>query len=49
MGVREMWLIDNEKKEVEVRSFENATFKVGENLNSTVLPKLRIPIRSLFT
>src|SRR5438105_798397 len=36
MGVREMWLIDPEKQEVEVRSFEagkNATYKIGETLH----------------
>jgi len=52
MGVREMWLIDHKRKEVEIRCFEseeNATFKLADNLHSTVLPKLRIPIRSLFT
>ena len=52
MGVREMWLIDNDKKEVEVRSFESdksATLKLADTLHSAVLPKIRIPIRSLFT
>ena len=35
MGIRERWLIDNERKEVEVRSFEtDATYsyKVGESV-----------------
>ena len=52
MGVREMWLIENEKKEVDVRSFESdksATFNLADTLHSAVLPKIRIPIRSLFT
>jgi Uma2 family endonuclease len=51
MGVREMWLIDNESKEVEIRSFDsdkNATFKIADNLHSTVLSKIRIPVRGLF-
>jgi Uma2 family endonuclease len=51
MGVREMWLIDNENKEVEIRSFESdksATFKLSDNLHSIVLPKIRIPIHDLF-
>jgi Uma2 family endonuclease len=36
MGIREMWLIDTEKHEVEVRSFEagkTATYKGGETIN----------------
>ncbi|PYS46205.1 MAG: hypothetical protein DMG13_30495 [Acidobacteria bacterium] len=52
MGVREMWLIDTEKKEVEVRSFEagkTAVFKSGESLRSEVLPKIEIEVSALFT
>ena len=52
MGVREMWLIDNENREVEVRSFKsdkNATFKISETLRSEVLPKIRIPLDALFS
>ena len=51
MGVREMWLVDTEKQEVEVRSFEagkNVTYKSGEILRSEVLPKIDIPVSSLF-
>jgi Uma2 family endonuclease len=51
MGVREMWLIDSEKKEVEVRSFQaekNASYKIGDNLRSEVLPKIEIPVSILF-
>ena len=51
MGVREMWLVDTEKQEVEVRSFEagkNVTYKSGEILRSEVLPKIEIPVLSLF-
>ena len=52
MGVREMWLIDNETKEVEVRSFESGNFKifkVGQSLRSEVLPELDIQVSSLFS
>jgi len=51
MGIREMWLIDNENQEVEVPSFEagnNAIYKPGEDLKSEVLPKIVIPAASLF-
>src|SRR5881628_3258155 len=50
MGVREMWLIDTEKKEVEVRLFEagkTAVFKSGESLRSEVLPKIEIEVSAL--
>ena len=49
--VREMWLIDIENREVEIRSFESdksATFKLADNLHSIVLPKIPIPVRDLF-
>jgi Uma2 family endonuclease len=52
MGVREMWLIDTETKEVEIRSFEaskTAAFKSGESLRSEVLPKIEIEVSALFT
>jgi Uma2 family endonuclease len=52
MGIREMWLIDNERKEVEVRSFEvdkTAIYKVEDTIRSVVLPKIRIPTAELFT
>ena len=52
MGVRELWLVDPETKEVEVRSFDvetSASFKVGESLSSNVLPKIRIAVVSLFS
>ena len=45
MGVREMWLVDTDKKEIEVRSFEagkTAVFKLGDVLRSEVLPKIGI-------
>ena len=52
MGVREMWLIDTDKKEVEVRSFEagkNAIYQISDVLRSEVLQKIEIPISALFT
>ena len=52
MGVREMWLVDTEKKEVEVRSFEaekSAIYRIGESLHSEVLPEIEIPVSALFT
>src|SRR5262247_2009113 len=52
MRIREMWLIDNEKKELEVRSFEankSAIYRIGDTLKSEILPKIEIPIASLFT
>jgi Uma2 family endonuclease len=52
MGVREMWLVDTETKEVEVRSFEAnkiVVYKVMETLQSEVLPKIEIPVAALFS
>ena len=52
MGVREMWLIDIEAKEVEVRSFQaekTATYKITDTLRSEVLPKIAIPVNSIFS
>jgi Uma2 family endonuclease len=52
MGVREIWLVDTEKKQIEVRSFEankSAVFKPGDNLRSEVLSKIEIPVASLLT
>jgi Uma2 family endonuclease len=51
MGVRELWLIDPEAKEVEVRYFESGRtwlYKVGDVLRSEVLPKIEIPVSALF-
>jgi Uma2 family endonuclease len=50
MGVREMWLVDTEKKEVEVQSFEsgkNAVYKIGDMLRSAVLLKSEIAVSGL--
>ena len=52
MGVREMWLVDTEKKEVEVRSFEageTAVYKFTDTLGSEVLPKIEIHVAALFS
>jgi Uma2 family endonuclease len=52
MGVREMWLIDTQERQIEVRSFEvnkSAVFKIGERLRSEVLQKIEIPLALLFT
>ena len=51
MGIREMWLIDTEAKKVEVRSFEagkTAVYKTTDILHSEVLPKIEIPVATLF-
>jgi Uma2 family endonuclease len=51
MGIREMWLIDSEKKEVEVRCFEfgkNAVYKSGDLIRSDILPNIKIPVSDLF-
>ena len=52
MGVRELWLVDTETKEVEVRSFEagkTAIYKVADTLRSEVLPKIEIPVAAVFS
>ena len=51
MGLRELWLIDSDKKDVEVRSFEagkNAIYRANDTLRSEVLPKIRISVFDLF-
>ena len=52
MGVREMWLVDTEMKQVEVRSFEagkTAVCKSTDILRSEVLPKIEIPVAAVFS
>jgi Uma2 family endonuclease len=52
MGVRELWLLDLDSKEIEVRSFEadsNAIFKSDSNLRSVVLPDIAIPVSTIFS
>jgi Uma2 family endonuclease len=52
MGVRELWLLDPEAKEIEVRSFEGGStrlYKVGEVLRSEVLPEIEITVSALFS
>ena len=51
MGVRELWLVDPETREVEVRSFEagkSSVHKHGDMPRSEVLPKIEIPVAALF-
>jgi Uma2 family endonuclease len=51
MGIREMWLIDSDKKEVEVRSFEwrkSVVYRAGDVLRSEVLPDIKICVSDLF-
>jgi Uma2 family endonuclease len=50
MGVREMWLVDPEKKQIEVRSFEadkSEVSKVGDTLRSQLLERIEIPVASI--
>ena len=52
MAVREMWLVDTETRQVEVRSFESgqtAIYKITDTLRSEVLPKIEIPVTALFS
>jgi Uma2 family endonuclease len=54
LGVKELWLIDETRENVEVRVLENQrlrdgkVFVKGENLISSVLPELSIPVTNLF-
>jgi Uma2 family endonuclease len=51
MGVRELWQIDGESAEVEVRSVEadkTAVYTIGDSIRSEVLPKIEIPVLALF-
>ena len=51
LGVGEMWLVDTEKKEIEVRSFladQTSVYKQGENVRSRILRKTEIPISTIF-
>ena len=52
MGVREVWIVNAETKEVEVRSFEagkTVVYKTQDTLRSEVLPKIAIPVTALFS
>jgi Uma2 family endonuclease len=55
LGVRELWLIDEAARTVEVRHRigagfdEGRTFSRGEQVESTVFPELRFPAEHLFT
>ena len=52
MGVRELWLVDTESKEVEVRSFgsgKTAVYRITDTLRSEVLSEIEIPVTAVFT
>jgi Uma2 family endonuclease len=51
MRVREMWLVDTNTKEIEVRSFEgdqSAVYTINDSLRSIVLPRIDIAVSALF-
>ena len=54
LGVKELWLIDEIRENVEVRVLENQRFREGkqfvkgEHLISRVLPELSVPVTNLF-
>ena len=51
MGIRELWLIDSDKKEVEVRSFDvgkNVIYQADDALHSEVLPKIKLSVPDIF-
>jgi Uma2 family endonuclease len=54
LGVRELWLVDETTRAVEVRRQvgggfdEGRVFKQGEEIESAVLPNLRLPVEQLF-
>jgi len=53
MGVRELWLVDTEAKQIEVRSFfeaeKSVLYGVPEVLRSEVLPEINIPVSAVFS
>jgi Uma2 family endonuclease len=51
VGVRELWLVDPDRKEIEVRSFEAATtsiYKTPDVLRSAVLVEIQIAVAAVF-
>ena len=54
LGVKELWLVDEEGREVEVRNLEGKTFAIttrfgrGDVLKSRILPELDLEIANLF-
>jgi Uma2 family endonuclease len=51
LGVREIWLVDPETKEIEVRSFEiekTSIYKRSDTLRSAVLSEIQIPVAKIF-
>ena len=51
MGVREMWLVDPDTKEIEASSFEiekTSIYKRSDILRSSVLSEIQIPVAVIF-
>jgi Uma2 family endonuclease len=51
MQVRELWLIDPEAREIEVRSFQSGhsqIYKIHDVVRSEILPKIKILVSALF-
>jgi Uma2 family endonuclease len=51
MRVRELWLIDPEAREIEVRSFESGhsqIYKTHDVVRSEILPEIKILVSALF-
>ena len=51
MGIRELWLVDPDMKEIEVRSFDagkTVIYKANEVVQSAVLSKARVRVASVF-
>ena len=52
MGVREMWIVDPESKQIEIRNFEKsvtAIFKAAQKLHTDILPGIEISLAALFS
>jgi Uma2 family endonuclease len=52
MGVREMWLVDPDTKEIDVRSFvaeRNSTYRTSDLLRSAVLGEIQVSVGAVFT
>lgn len=55
LGVKELWLVDPEKRTIEVRVSEGKTwgttkqFREGEELLCSAIPGLRIPVSGIFS
>src|SRR5262249_43513421 len=52
MGVREMWLVDPDTKEIEVRSFvaeRTCVYKTSDLLRSLLLKEIQISVGAVFS